>query len=131
MRRMAVISLTVLLLAGCADAFDLNATRNVSERFMEKLARGDINGAYELCDPNALSRDTLDDIANKAEYANLYRKFKGLDHGEGGQKDTSGAYTDVRLSPAKIRGEDGWIAHFALRKYDEGWKIIGFRIEPQ
>lgn len=130
MTRMLAFS-CLLLLAGCSAALDLPATRNTAERFMERMARGDMNGAYDLCDPNSVTLDTLQRIANNPDYADVFRNYKGLSHGDGGKHEKREAFTDVRLSPAEILGEPGWVAHFALRRYDEGWQVMAFSIEKK
>jgi hypothetical protein len=134
MKRLMTVSLLALALCACSDissAFDLNATRNTADQFMGKLAKGDVNGAYEMCDHDALSRDTLDRIANNARYSELFRKYEGLEHGDGGERKPGAEFVDVTLAPAKVLGEKGWQAQFALRKKDEGWKIIAFQIKPE
>ncbi len=134
MKRLMTVSLLALALCACSDissAFDLNATRNTADQFMQRLAKGDINGAYEMCDHDALSRDTLDRIANNADYAEMFRNYKGLEHGKGGERKPGTEFVDVTLAPATVLGEKGWQAQFALRKQDEGWKIIAFQIKPE
>lgn len=129
MRRLIAISIIPFLLSACSAAFDLNASRNFADNFMQKLARADLNGAWEMCDESALNRDTLDRIANNPDFAELFRNYKGLEHGEGGQLTERDGFDDVRLAPAKVKGTDDWVVHFGLRKYPEGWKVIAFQID--
>ncbi len=131
MKQLLGIFLLALLVSGCADALHLTATRNTADLFMAKVARGDINGAWEMCDPAALSRETLERVAYHERYADLFRNYSGLNHGDGGQKTEGEAFTDVRLAPAAVEGAPGWIANFVLRKTDADWKIIAFEIRRQ
>ncbi len=132
MRRLIAFSIISVLLSGCSAAFDLNASRNFADNFMQKLARADLNGAWEMCDESALNRDTLDRIASNPDFAELFRDYKGLEHGDGGQLTERNGFDDVRLAPAKVKGDkgtEGCVVHFGLRKYPEGWKVIAFQID--
>jgi hypothetical protein len=128
-RLAALLMICVVLLAGCSAAIDLTATRNVADRFMERLARGDLTGAYDMCDPNALTYDTLQQIANNPRFNEVFRNYQGLSHGEGGRRESRGEFTDVVLAPASVVGHEGWTVRFGLRRFDDGWKIMAFQIE--
>lgn len=132
MMRLTLLSLLLLMLAlaGCRAALDLPATRNIADRFMHRMARGDIAGAYDLCDPNSVTLDTLQRIANNPRYADVFRNYDGMSHGDGGKHEQREEFTDVRLSPAKVLGEEGWVANFALRRYDDTWLVMAFSIDP-
>ncbi|MCB9894358.1 MAG: hypothetical protein H6839_07910 [Planctomycetes bacterium] len=121
--------LLTLLLAGCGPGAELASCRSVADTFMERLAKGDQLGAYELCDPNALSMDNLRSIANNPDFSEMLNDYKGLEHGDGGQKEDKDSGDEVRLAPAKATGHENFIVHFAFRKEPAGWRIIGFKIE--
>jgi hypothetical protein len=120
--------LCALLLASCGGGLDLNSCKDISDLFMERMAKGDIRGAYDLCEPTALNYDALEDIANNPENKAVFNDYKGLEFGEGGQKTDKGEVTEIRLAPATPIGHKGFAAHFAFRKDDKGWKIIGFML---
>ncbi|MBX3459887.1 MAG: hypothetical protein KF696_07965 [Planctomycetes bacterium] len=126
MRALLLIS---VLLAGCSAGMNLPGSRGFADQFMEKLAKGDINGAWEMCDHNQLSRDTLDRIANNPEFTELFRGYKGLEHGQGGNFSSHDGFDEVLLSPAKLKGQPEWQVRFGLRKYPDGYKVMAFQIE--
>ena len=129
--RKAIIAVLLLglLIAGCGPGAELASCRSVADTFMERLANGDQLGAYELCDPNALSMDSLRTIASNPDFADLMNDYKGLEHGDGGQKDEKDEGDEVRLAPATAKGHDNFTLHFAFRKEPAGWRVIGFKID--
>lgn len=124
-----LLAISVLLLAGCSAGLNLPGSRGFADQFMEKLAKGDINGAWEMCDENQLSRDTLERIANNPDFAELFRDYKGLEHGQGGQFTAGDNFDEILLSPATLKGKPGWQVRFGLRKYPDGYKVMAFQIE--
>ena len=116
----------MLLLPSCGGGLDLNSCQDVAGLFMERMAKGDVRGAYDLCDPSALNYDTLQAITNNPANDPVWNDYKGLEFGEGGQKTDKGEVTEIRLAPATPTGHNDFVVHFAFRKGDKGWKIIGF-----
>jgi hypothetical protein len=126
--RLFPLLLCALLLASCGGGLDLNSCKDTADLFMERMSKGDIRGAYDLCDSTALNYDALNDIANNPENKAVFNDYKGLEFGEGGQKTDKGEVTEIRLAPATPTGHKGFSAQFAFRKDDKGWKIIGFKL---
>ncbi|MBZ0135939.1 MAG: hypothetical protein K8I27_06160 [Planctomycetes bacterium] len=122
--------LLLLLLAACGSA-EVKNVQSQADIFMERLSRGDFNGAFELCDADAVSLDTLRTIGNNPEYDPVMQDFQGFEHDEGAQskKDDQGRIFELRLAPARFKGHAGWVAHFAFRRENDNWLIIGFKIE--
>jgi hypothetical protein len=120
----------LLLLTGCGSPAQLESCRSAADEFMLRLSRGDHNGAYELCDPDSLSMQNLREIANNPKFDPVMNDFKGLEHGDGGQKEERGDVMEIRLAPAKFKGHEGWKVQFAFRHHPGQWKLIGFKIEP-
>jgi hypothetical protein len=118
-----------LLLAGCGPGAELASCRDVADLFMERLTKGDHLGAYELCEPEALSMSNLKTIANNPDFDPVMNDYKGLEHGEGGQKEDKEKGAEVRLAPATPTGHEDFAVLFAFRQKTEGWRIIGFKIE--
>lgn len=131
MRRFSCTLLPLLLLMAACGSMEVKNVQSQADLFMERLSKGDVNGAYSLCDPNAVSLDNLRNIANEPTNDTVMNDFQGFRHGEGAQsaKDAEGRITEIRLPPTKFKGHDGWVAHFAFRKVNDEWKIIGFKIE--
>jgi hypothetical protein len=123
------LALPALMLAGCGGNADLDACRARADAFMQAMARGDFNGAYELCDPAALNFDGLRTTRNAAANDAVFENFRGLRHGSGGHERATAGFREIQLPPAEVSGAPGYRLHFAFRHYDEGWRIIGFRIE--
>ena len=123
-----ILLLAALTLTACGSAADLKACRQVADDFMTNLSRRDFNGAYALCDPLALDQDVLFKIGNNPDYDDLLDNFKGLKHGDGGQALDGATQPEVRLAPATPTGHEHYRVHFAFRKLDTGWKVIGFQI---
>lgn len=131
MRLIKTTPLFLLLLLAACGSMEVKNVQSQADLFMERLAKGDFNGAYALCDADAVSLDNLQNIGNNPEYDKVLNDFQGFDHHEGAQatKDADGKITELRLAPAKFKGHDGWVAHFAFRKENDDWLIIGFKIE--
>jgi hypothetical protein len=55
--------------------------------------------------------------------------FKGLSHGDGGQKEEKGEVLEIRLAPATFKGHEDYTVHFAFRHHPGAWKIIAFQID--
>ena len=131
MRLIKIASVFLLLLLTACGSMEVKNVQSQADRFMERLARGDFNGAFELCDADAVSLDNLQTIGNNADYDVVLNDFQGFEHHEGAQatKDADGKIIELRLAPAKFKGHPGWVAHFAFRKENDRWQIIGFMIE--
>jgi hypothetical protein len=129
MKKWTIPVLLLLILAACGSPAQLESCRSTADIFMERLAKGDHNGAYELCDPNALSIETLRKIANNPKFDTVMNDFKGLEHGDGGQKEEKGEVLEIRLAPAKFKEHEGYTVHFAFRHHPGEWKIIAFQID--
>ena len=121
--------LLLFLLAGCGSPAQLESCRSTADLFMERMAKGDFNGAYELCDPDSLTLDNLRAIANNSKFNAVMNDYKGIEHGEGGQKDERGDALEIRLAPAAFKGHEGYVAHFAFRQHPGHWKLIAFKID--
>jgi len=123
------IPILLLLAAGCGSPAQLESCRSTADLFLERLAKGDHNGAYELCDPDSLTLDNLREISNNPDFDPVLQDYKGISHGDGGQKEERGDVMEIRLAPATFKGKEGYTAHFAFRHHPGAWKIIGFKIE--
>ncbi|MCG3184852.1 MAG: hypothetical protein ICCCNLDF_03003 [Planctomycetes bacterium] len=122
--------LVLLLLSACGSA-EVKNVQSQADLFMERLSRGDHNGAFELCDADAVSLDALRIIANNPAYDPVLNDYQGLSYQEGAQatRNEQDEIYELRLPPARFKGHDGWVAHFAFRKEGGKWQIIGFKIE--
>ncbi|MCB9933461.1 MAG: hypothetical protein H6841_08575 [Planctomycetes bacterium] len=120
----------VLLFAACGSA-EVKNVQSQADLFMERLSRGDFNGAFELCDADAVSKDALQSIGNNPAYDPVLNDFQGLVHQEGAQatRNDANEIIELRLPPTRFRGHDGWLAHFKFRKENGAWLIIGFKLE--
>lgn len=116
-----------MLLGGCGAYADMNECRKVADTFAARMAKADYAGAYELCHPDALNHDTLQRIAN--ENPGAFDNFAGIEHGEGGNLQEKGSVRELRLAPAELGPSH--IVHFMFRDEGQGWKVIGFRMEPK
>jgi hypothetical protein len=132
MKKWTFCLLLPFLLAGCGSPAQLESCRSTADIFMERLAKGDFNGAYELCDPDSLTLDNLRTIANNPKFDAVMSDYKGFSHGDGGQKEERGDVLEIRLAPAQFKGHEGYVAHFAFRHHPGTWKLIAFKIDtPQ
>jgi hypothetical protein len=131
MKKWTFCLLLLFLPAGCGSPAHLESCRDKAEQFMERLAKGDFNGAYELCDPDMIGPDGLRKIANSDKNRPVLDDYKGLEHGEGGQetRDANDEIVEIRLAPVKFKGHDGFVGHFAFRLESGAWKITGFQID--
>lgn len=122
--------LVLLLLSACGSA-EVKNVQSQADLFMERLSRGDFNGAFELCDADAVSLDALRALGNNPAYDPVLNDFQGLSYEEGAQatRNEQNEIFELRLPPASFKGHDGWVAHFAFRKEGGKWLIIGFKIE--
>jgi hypothetical protein len=126
-----LLGLTVLLaVPGCSKAADMSVCRGLANQFMNKLARGDLAGAYDMCDPNVISYDGLLAIRNNPDLDDLWDHYTSLVHGDGGQLSTEGAFRELRLAPATVRDKPGFVVHIRFRLYDEGWRVMAFQVDP-
>jgi hypothetical protein len=117
----------VLLLSGCGAYADMNDCRKLADDFAARLSKGDYLGAYEMCDPDALNHDTLQRIVN--ENPGAFDNFAGIEHGEGGNLQEKGDVRELRLAPANLGPKH--VVHFMFRDEGQGWKVVGFRLEPK
>lgn len=131
MRLIKTTPLLLLLFLAACGSMEVKNVQSQADLFMERLTKGDFNGAYELCDADAVSLDNLQNIGNNSEYDTVLNNFKGFKHDEGAQakKDADGRIIELRLAPAHFKGHEDWVAHFAFRKENDNWLIIGFKIE--
>ncbi|MCZ7604594.1 MAG: hypothetical protein M5U25_00690 [Planctomycetota bacterium] len=122
--------LLLLLLSACGSA-EVKNVQSQADLFMERLSRGDFNGAFELCDADAVSLDALRAIGSNTANDAVLNDFQGLAFEEGAQaaRNENNEITELRLAPARLKGHDGWVAHFAFRKEGGKWLIIGFKLE--
>ena len=126
--RLFPLLVLVLLCSSCGAGHELKSCQDTANRFMELMARGDVRGAYGLCEPSVLNYDGLQDITNNPKNDPVWNDYKGLDFGEGGQKTENNAVAEIRLAPATPTGHDTYVTHFAFRQTDQGWRIIGFKL---
>lgn len=131
MKKMLPLFMLFLLLGGCGDAMELGTCRDLADEYMEKFAKGDYRGAYEMCDTDTLNYDDLTKTANAEENQELLNDYRGLQHGDGGQKRELENATQIRLAPAAPVGHDDYRVHFAFREIAGEWKIVAFVIEKQ
>jgi hypothetical protein len=135
--KMQLLGLAVLMLAaafslsGCSKVADLSVTRGLADQFMLKLSRADFKGAYEMCDPHAVSEDNLRAIRNNPEIDDLWEHYTSLVHGDGGMLSQEGAFRQLRLAPATVRDKPGYTVHITFREYDEGWLVMALMIDTE
>lgn len=120
------LMLLPLLLSSCGLGAELNSCKDTANRFMELMAKADARGAYELCEPSALNYDSLQEIINNPDNRPVWNDYQGLEFGDGGQKTEKDNAVEIRLAPATPKGHDQFEVHFAFRKTEKGWRVIGF-----
>jgi hypothetical protein len=133
MRLLRATPILLVLLAACGSA-EVKNVQSQGDLFLSRLAKGDFNGAFELCDPDAVSHDALRAIRNNAEYDEVFDDYRGLRFSEGANatRNDDREIVEIRLAPAEFKGHKGWYAHFAFRRQAGKWWIIAFKIErPQ
>jgi hypothetical protein len=134
LRKAPVLLLVLpLLLAvpGCSKAADLSVCRGLADQFMNRMARGDLAGAFEMSDPNVVNYDSLLAIRNNPELDGLWEYYTSLEHGDGGQLFTDGPFRELRLAPAGVRDKPGYTVHIRFRLYDEGWRVMAFSVDTK
>lgn len=131
MRCVKLASILLLMMVTACGSYEVKNVQSDADRFMELLSRGDANGAFAMCDPNAVSLQVLQNIGNNPDYDEVLDDFQGFEHQEGAQskRDADDKLTELRLAPTKFKGHEGWLAHFVFRRIDDDWKIIAFKIE--
>jgi hypothetical protein len=131
MRVLKLTALLLLLLTAACGSAEVKNVQSQADLFMERLSRGDFNGAFELCDADAVSLDALRGIGNNPANDVVLNDFQGLLYEEGAQaaRNEINEITELRLAPARLKGHEGWRAHYAFRKQGDKWLIIGFKLE--
>lgn len=125
MKRTVVVSLLLLLLAGCGAGRAVDDCRAQADEFMRRLAVRDYTGAHELCDPARVTQAQLECVAALPWMQEALRDYEGLEHGTGGQYESANGAASVRLPAATVKGHAGVTIEFSFRNEDGRWLLAG------
>lgn len=125
MKRAILAGLVFLLLAGCSGTRAVEDCRSHADEFMRRLALRDFAGAHALCEPARVKQADLEAVAAMPWMQAALRDYQGLEHGTGGQYESSGGDATVRLPPATLKGHAGITIEFSFRQDGERWLLAG------
>lgn len=122
-----LLVLGLLMLTGCSYGAALDGGRAAAERFTELMARGDIEQAHTLCDPQSVTVDELRRILDNN--GSLLKGYQGVEFVSGGELRTVNGVSTLRIQGNRLKGRPDVSVSYGFRREGARWLITGFAIK--